>query len=967
MMYRLPPRAGEWIDRDRVLRYSFEGEAYEGFEGDTLTSALAAAGVMVTARSFKYHRPRGLFSAAGHDANNIFQIGAEPNQRGDALLLDEGMQFTAVNTFGGVAKDRASLMGLLSRFLPVGFYYKTGGGERVFPWFEKLIRHMSGLGRIDFAARPALRDRRYLHADVAVIGAGLSGLNAALAAMRAGAERVVLVDENSEPGGCALHGADAAAREALWRLIADVRATACIRVLAGCSVVGYYSDHELVVSEHARVDGGALLLRARAVVLATGAIEQPAIFSNNDLPGIMLGSAAQRLLHRHAVAPGRNVVILGANADSIVLAQDLTDAGVKVQALLVPADSPLRADDALRSALRTRGIEVMDGITGLAGCATDGVLSTVTYWRGDQRAKLECDALLLSVGFSPAQQLALQAGARSRFDVSLQQHQLEAVPAGLFLAGRVNGVYAPEARAQDGLVAGALAAVFARAGTLSAAPAMARPPRDAATHQHPHPLFDTPRAKRFVDLDEDLTLDDLANAAQEGFDSVELMKRYSTVGMGPSQGKLSNIAAARHLARVTGRTPAAVGLTTARPPYQPVSLGAMAGLRLSPLRRTPMDDWHVAQGAQWMPAGNWRRPAYYARPGMSSEEAIQAEVRAVREGAGLIDVATLGKIDVFGADAALLIERLYTGRFASQAIGHTRYAVMVDESGTVIDDGVVARLGPQHFYVSTTTGNAAAIYREMQRRVAEWRLDVVLHNLTGHMAAMNLAGPRCAALLAALTDIALDDARFPYLAVREGNVAGAPARVLRVGFVGERGYEIHVPADRARAVWEALVSQGSALGLAPFGVEAQRVLRLEKGHVIVGQDTDGVTNIFEAGMGAMVKDDKPFFVGQRSLAALRRRGPRQQLVGIAFDDAAAPVLECHLAIHGGDIAGRVTSITRSATLGRAIGLAYVTPALAAAGTRLTIRGDDGLLHAAEVVATPFYDPKHERQKLGGVA
>jgi sarcosine oxidase subunit alpha len=269
--------------------------------------------------------------------------------------------------------------------------------------------------------------------------------------------------------------------------------------------------------------------------------------------------------------------------------------------------------------------------------------------------------------------------------------------------------------------------------------------------------------------------------------------------------------------------------------------------------------------------------------------------------------------------------------------------------------------------VSTTTGNAAAIYREMQRRVAEWRLDVVLHNLTGHMAAMNLAGPRCAPVLAALTDIALDDASFPYLAVREGNIAGVCARVLRVGFVGERGYEIHVPADRALHVWEALMERGAEVNLAPFGVEAQRVLRLEKGHVIVGQDTDGVTNIYEAGLGGMVKDDKPFFVGQRSLAALRRRGLRQQLVGFALAEADAPLLECHLVIDGDRIAGRITSITRSATLGRTVGLAYVTPSLAAAGTRLTLRGDDGQLHAAEVVPTPFYDPKHERQKLGGVA
>jgi len=714
------------------------------------------------------------------------------------------------------------------------------------------------------------------------------------------------------------------------------------------------------------------MLRAKSVVLATGAIEQPPVFRNNDLPGVMLGSAAQRLLHRYSIAPGRRVLVLGANAEAPALALDMAGRGISVGALAMLADSPHGIDTGTAARLQGAGIELLNGVESLEALPdSGGALSGVQLQLGNGSRRIECDALLLSTGWAPAQQLALQAGARSRYDIHLQQHVVESLPAGLFLAGRVNGVFDKQARRDDGLAAGTLAMAWALG---QGAPDVLRPARSPQAHSHAMPLFPHPRGREFVDLDEDLTLADLANAAQEGFDSVELLKRYSTVGMGPSQGKLSNIAAARQLARVTGASLEAVGLTTARPPYQPVSLGAMAGLRLSPLRRSPMDAWHESHGAQWMPAGNWRRPAFYRHgaPGGDTHchgtaddaaACIADEVRAVREGAGLIDVSTLGKIDVFGPDAALLLERLYTGRFAGMAVGATRYALMLDESGTVVDDGVVARLAPAHFYVSTTTGASASVYREMQRRVLEWRLDCVLHNLTGHLAAMNLAGPRCAAVLASCSSMALRDEDFPYLAVREGLIADVPARVLRVGFVGERGYEIHVPADRALQVWEALASHG----VTPFGVEAQRVLRLEKGHIIVGQDTDGVTNPWEAGLGPLVKQDKPFFVGQRSLEALRRRGNRTQLVGIELADPQAPVLECHLVIEQGGIAGRTTSVAWSAALGRRIGLAQVAPPLAAPGTALKIRGDDGVLHAATVVALPFYDPRHERQKLGAPA
>ncbi len=576
--------------------------------------------------------------------------------------------------------------------------------------------------------------------------------------------------------------------------------------------------------------------------------------------------------------------------------------------------------------------------------------------------RVSCDALLQSTGWMPALQLLLARGGTLRFDAKLGQHLPDALPRNVYVAGRANGCFDFDSRIADGRAAGERATQFAAGAPANVA---YNPPRDHVSHSHPAPLFPSLDGKEFVDLDEDLVLTDLANAAQEGFDSVELMKRYSTVGMGPSQGKLSNLNAARQLARVTGNELPSLGLTTARPPWQPVSLGALAGARFSPLRHTALDAWHAAHGAQWMNAGAWRRPAHYGGTTQGAA-AIAREVAAVRGDAGLIDVSTLGKIEVMGPDAGELLDRLYMNRLSNLAPGRTRYAVMLDEAGTVIDDGVAMRLADR-FYITTTTGNSAAIHREMQRRMAEWRLDCTLHNVTGHMAAMNLAGPQARAILAQCTGIALGEAEFSYLALREGIVAGAAARLARVGFVGELGYEIHVPFAQAAAVWHSLMRAGTGVGIKPFGVEAQRVLRLEKGHVIIGQDTDGLTNPFEAGLGKLEQMDKPFFIGQRSLAILRRRGPRQQLIGFTLAAARAPLAECHLAIDNGGIAGRITSIAWSETLQKTIGLALLTPALAVAGGRVQFRDDTGALHAAQLVDPLFYDPRNQRQRMEAAA
>jgi sarcosine oxidase subunit alpha len=486
--------------------------------------------------------------------------------------------------------------------------------------------------------------------------------------------------------------------------------------------------------------------------------------------------------------------------------------------------------------------------------------------------------------------------------------------------------------------------------------------RSTRCPSHRFPIFDHPQAKNFVDFDEDLQVKDLENAAQEGFDSSELLKRYSTVGMGPSQGKHSNMNALRILARIRGVGVEQLGLTTARPMYHPVPMKLLAGRSFYPERRTPCDAQHGALGAVWMPAGNWRRPEYYAVSGESRAQSIDAEVRAVRSSVGLIDVGTLGKIEVYGPDSAELLDRVYAGRFSDLKVGMTRYGLMLDESGVIIDDGVIARLGGELFYFTTTTGGSATVFRELLRLNALWGLDCTLVNVTGHRAAFNFAGPSSRGILQQLTDIDLRDEAFPYLAVRSGQVAGAPARLMRVGFVGELGFEIHVAAGRGPEVWEALHSAGLPLALRPFGVEAQRVLRLEKGHFIVGQDTDGLTDPLEASAMWAVAMKKPFFVGQRSLRILQARGPRQKLVGIELAATAPLPKECHLIIDKGAIAGRVTSVTHSRALNKSIGLAMLSPDLAQVGRDIHIRTDNGDMLAARVAAPPFYDPKNLRQK-----
>jgi sarcosine oxidase subunit alpha len=944
MMYRLPAAAGEWIDRARELEFEFEGRAFKGFAGDSITSALAASGQMTLGRSFKYHRRRGIHSLANHDANNLFQLGDVPNVRGDVTPLAERMRVDAVNTWGGLEHDRARFIEWLAAFLPVGFYYKAFHG-RGFDRWERRIRAMSGLGRI-FANAPRERtSKRYAFCDVLVIGAGPSGLAAALSAADAGV-RVMLVDENARAGGSGRWSG--ATPGEIGKLVERVLATSNIEFLPSTYAAGCYADRWVSLVEPSRMTK----VRAGAVVFATGVIEQPAVFRNNDLPGVMTGSAAQRLLHRYAIAPGKRAVILTANREGHELARAMRGFGVAVGAVLdLRAGFGGDAHD-LAGVRCVAGVSPEEAIAGKDGAVRALRVRIAGTSTGEDLAEtIACDAVLMSVGFAPAAGLLSQAGATLQYDAALQQHVPLKLPPGIYAAGRVNGVYEYAARRQDGRDAGAEAVAHARGAHLDL-----RVPRPESSRQvsHPYPVFAHARGREFVDLDEDIQVQDLLNSAQEGFDSTELMKRFSTLGMGPSQGKHSNLHGARILMRSREAALADTAMTTQRPFYHPVALKNLAGMGFHPNRHSGVHGRHVALEAKFMTVGGWQRPEYYRVGTLPRTDCIFQEVRAVREAAGLIDVSTLGKIEVFGPDAGAFLDRVYAGTFSDLRIGMTRYGLLLDEGGIVRDDGVIARLGEQHFYFTTTTSGAANVYREMLLWNTRWRMDCTFVNATGHRAAFNLAGPSSRELLQTLTDIDLADTAFPFLGIREGKVAGIAARVLRAGFVSSLGFEIHVPYRDAPRVWDALMARGPRA----FGVEAQRVLRLEKGHAIVAQDTDNLTNPFEAGLGWAVRMGKPFFVGQRSLRIHLDRGARQKLVGFELDtDQAAQgssIGEANLVISGGDIAGRVTSIAHSPTLGRTIGLAMAAPSLSEPGNELVIRASDGRLVSARVVRTPFF-------------
>ena len=990
--------SGGLIDRNRPLAFSFNGKRLAGYAGDSLAAALLANGVRLIGRSFKYHRPRGIMCAGADEPNALVQLetGArtEPNMRATQIELYDGLVAASQNCWPSVACDIGSVNNLLSRLLPAGFYYKT------FMWppslwmtYERLIRNAAGMGRAPDTPDPAQYEHRHAHCDVLVAGGGPAGLAAALAAARAGA-RVVIADEGSEFGGSLLaERADIDGEPApnwVRRTLAELRSLPGVTLLGRGTVFGYFDHNALAVVEHAAPRARATAthsptqrmwkVRAKQVVLATGALERPLVFANNDRPGVMLASAARTYANRYAARPGSRAVIFTNNDTAYAAALDLKAGGVDIAAILdVRAGSLGRAPQQASLA----GIECRFG-SGIRRVLGGRRVNAVEIARIDDAgsagvatATVDCDLVCVSGGWSPAVHLHSQAKGRLVYDERLAAF----VPApcappavqAARSAGGANGAMTLAACLAEGLAAGAAAAHAAGCGSGTPPPT----PDASADHQAPlQPLWQVrtgTRDKCFVDFQNDVTSADLALAAREGYTSVEHLKRYTTLGMGTDQGKLSNINGLAILSQLLEAQIPEVGTTTFRPPYTPVTFGAIAGqergAHVAPLRLSAMDGWHAGAGATFINAALWRRPQLYARTGESDLDAVNREVLAVRRQVGLVDVSTLGKIDIKGRDAAELLERVYINNWKNLAIGKVRYGVMLREDGCVFDDGTTARLGDNHYVMTTTTANAVKVMATLEYLLqVEWReLEVYLTSVTEQWAAMALAGPDARRVLQAVAPSHdWSNAALPYMGYCATTIAGIPARVFRISFSGELSYEINVPADHGHAMWEHLIAAGQAFGIMPYGTEAMGVLRIEKGHA-AGMELDGRTTPDDLGLGPLVSAAKDC-IGKRSLkrAALAATG-RKQLIGLIPGDGktaiprGAQLVADDSAPVPNPILGHVTANCYSPTLGKPIALALLANGRALTGKSFHATSPlAGITVPVTVTSPVFVDPQGVR-------
>lgn len=973
-MSRVPPfrlpRGGRLIDRAYPLAFYFDTRTLRGVRGDTLASALLASGQMLMGRSFKFHRPRGPMASGPEEPNALFGLGKgnrfEPNQRATTTALQAGMVLRSQNCWPSLDTDLGAIGARLSPLLPAGFYYKTFMQPRLL-WkhlFEPVIRRSAGLGRPPSGPDPDRYEQAYAFAETVVVGGGIAGLAAARNAADRGG-RVIVLEQAPGWGGRTPvdHPGGQAAIDAL---LADLRSRPNVTLRRNCMATGLY-DHGYLLARETLADHGpeAGLLRQRLwriraghVVTATGALERPLCFASNDVPGVMLASAVRDFITDYAIAPGGRIVVVTNNDDAYRTALAARAAGLDVAAVI---DARPEATGDLPRAVRAAGVPVMAGtaIAHVRGRAhVEGVALCDQSGGGRVTGTLDCDVVAMSGGWSPVVHLWSHCGGRLAWD------EAEA-------AFRPDPAHPP--RGADGR--GMATAMGAANGDLRCAGDLER--MEGATR----PVWVMPqnapyrlRAKMWLDFQNDVKVTDVELAAREGFASVELAKRYTTLGMATDQGKTSNVNGLAVLSAALGRPVAVTGTTTFRPPYAPLTLGTIAaearGEAFQPLRKTPLHDWHALNGALFEPVGHWRRPFCYLRAGEDRQAAVRREVLAVRNAVALLDASTLGKILVKGPDAGRFLDMIYTGAMSTLPVGRCRYGLVCNENGFLADDGVVARLSDDTWLCHTTTGGADRIHAHMEDwlQCEWWDWQVYTANLTEQFAQIAVAGPRARALLERLPGtIALSPDSLPFMGWVSGDLAGIPARVYRISFSGELSYEIAVPAGRGPDLWTALLDAGGDLGIAPYGTEAMHVLRAEKGFILIGDETDGTVIPQDLGLGWAISNRKPDYIGKRAQARPFMTAPdRWQLVGLESLDGTVLPDGAHAASPGTGTdgprkaEGRVTSSYHSPTLDRPIALGLVKGGPSRMGEVLTFFLPLDKEMQARIVHPVFFDPQGAR-------
>jgi sarcosine oxidase, subunit alpha len=985
-------KGGRLIDRTKPMSFTFNGKRLQGFAGDTLASALLGADQMLMGRSFKYHRPRGVVASGAEEPNGLVGMGEgarfEPNQRVTTTELFEGAVTASQNHWPSLEFDVGVINNAMARFLPAGFYYKTFMFPR-FAWkhvFEPVIRRSAGLGKVPVERDADRYEYAYAFADLVFVGGGIAGLSAALQAGRDG-KRVIVLEQNRHWGGRApmdaveIDGKSASdwVKGAVEVLDKMANVTLLRRTMAsGLYDHGYIMGYERI-ADHTPGDGRPRhrlwRIRAGHVVTATGAIERPISFAGNDIPGVMLASAVRDYVANWAVSPGDRTVIVTNNDDAYRTALALLDAGLVVPAII---DARTSAKGALPDAARARGIRVLEGrgiakvkgnkrVTGVSLCSQAG--------EGAELESIACDAVAMSGGWSPVVHLWSHCGGKLIWDAARAMFRPDpAKPATgadgqpmVTAVGSANGALTADEVLAD--VAKAMGGKAAKTNAVGEA-------ETEAVWIMPQGAGPTLRAKMWLDYQNDVKVSDVQLAAREGYESVEHTKRYTTLGMATDQGKLSNINGLAVLSDALNRGIPQTGTTTFRPPYTPISMGAIAGEArgeiFQPLRQTPMHAWHDANGADWEPVGLWRRPYTYLRAGETVHDAVTREINNTRQNIGLLDASTLGKIIVKGPDAGKFLDMLYTGVMSTLPIGKCRYGLMCSENGFLSDDGVVARLSEDTWLCHTTSGGADRIHGWMEDwlQCEWWDWKVYTANLTEQFAQIAVVGPKARLLLEKLGGMDVSREALPFMEWRDGILGGFRARVFRISFSGELSYEIAVPASEGLAFWEALHKAGQEFGLMPYGTECLHVLRAEKGFIMIGDETDGTVIPQDLNMAWAISKKKPDYLGKRAQErSFMARPDRWQLVGLetvdgsVIPDGAYAVAEGVNANGQRNTQGRVTSSYHSPTLGKGIAMGLVKHGPARMGEVLDFPVDNGRVVKARIVDQVFYDKEGAKQNV----